>query len=117
MHKKSLFLSVIAVLMCTVLLTGCAGDAAPTLPRIDLDGSSLTGTVEYINGRTCRIRITGEDSHYDEDDLIHLTYSTIEGSKGIKIGDQVSFSYHYTSDVSEYNGDPHITVNQVSVVQ
>ena len=117
MNKKFLSLLIAAATVVCLTLTGCGMDSNPTLPQLVLDGSELTGTVEYINGRTCRILITEEDGHYDAEDQLYLTYSTIAGSKAIKVGDTVSFSYRYTQDVSEYNGDPHITVNEVSVLE
>ena len=115
MKHKSLTLLIAAVMLVSLALTGCGSEEGPTLPELILDGSELTGTVEYINGRTCRILVTQEDSHYDAEDQLYLTYSAINGSKAIKVGDTVSFSYRYTRDVSEYNGDPHITINEVFV--
>lgn len=125
MHKKLLCL-ILTALMLVSALTACGSDSGPTLPKIDLDSSSLTGTVEYVNGRTCRVRITEGDSHFDgphensrgemvDGDTIQVTYTTLDGSKSLKIGDSIRFSYHYASDVSEKNGDPHITVNQITV--
>ena len=116
MYKKGLPLLLAAVLSVT-LLTGCGKTGAPMSVIPKLDGSALEGTVEYINGRTCLLRLSSEDSHYDEEDLVYLTYATINGGMAVSVGSRVSFSYHYTSDVSEYNGEPHITVNEVSVLE
>lgn len=113
MCKKAFVLTLAAVMICGMLLSGCGKE--PALPNIDLDGSTLSGKVEYINGRTCLLRIIMEDSHYDQEDLVYLTYSSISGDKAISVGDEVSFSYHYATDVAEYNGEPSITVNEVSV--
>ena len=120
--RKKLICLILSALMLMSALTACGGDSDPTLPKFSLDASSLTGTVDYINGRTCRVVVTEGDSHFDgtdEDgdpgDTIQVTYTTLDGSKGLKVGDSVSFSYHYTTDVSEKNGDPHITVNQLTV--
>lgn len=115
MHKKAFVLMFVAVMFCGMLFSGCATAQAPTLPNIDLDGSSLTGTVESVNGQTCQLRITVEDSHYDENDIVYVTYSSISSGKSVSVGDEVRFSYNYSMDVSEYNGEPHVTVNEISV--
>ena len=47
--------------------------------------------------------------------MIQLTYTNLEGGKTILVGDRVRFEYDYSSQVSEYLGSPHITVNQVTV--
>lgn len=113
MYKKGLRLIPAVILICSLLLTGCG---KPSLPSIRIDGSTLEGSVEYVNGRTCLLRVTVEDGHYDKDDLVYLTFmNTSAGNETVSVGDRVTFSYHYTTDVSEYNGEPHITVNEVSV--
>lgn len=111
-------------LLCLALLCGCnilQSDNPPTLPKLDLDSSTLTGRVEYVNGRTCRVVITQGDGHYSaggedwDPDIIQLTYTALEGQQSLQVGNTVTFTYSYTRDVSEYNGNPHITVNQVTV--
>lgn len=121
MRKLNLFFALVLVL---TLLTGCGIEmvSMPELPEVDLSTSTLTGTVEFINGRTCRILITQGDSHFsaasaDEDaDVVQLTFLNIEGAKKtVQVGDLVRFEYDYVTQVSEYLGSPHITVNQVYV--
>lgn len=123
------FTLVITCLLLVSLFAGCGlieTDNPPTLPKLDLDSSTITGTVEYINGRTCRVRIVSGDSHFDgpyvnrkgenvPGDLIHLTFTALEGEKSVSVGSTVTFTYHYTQDVSEKSGDPHITVNMIHV--
>ena len=116
MRKRIFTLMLLTVFLCSALLCGCGkADGGPTLPKLDYDRSTLTGTVEYVNGQACRIQITEGDSHYDPEDYIYLNFSAIDGGKAVKVGDTVSFTYHYTTDVSEYNGDPAVTVRQVTV--
>ncbi len=126
MRKFCLILT--AVMLMTVLC-GCnilETDNPPTLPKIDLDKSTLTGTVTFVNGRTIRIEVTESDSHYDgpyvnsrgEDvpgDAIQVTYTALKGADNVSVGDTVTFTYHYTTDVSEKNGDPHIAVAEIKV--
>lgn len=125
MGKSRIFI-LLSLFVCLAMLSGCSFDILetdnpPTLPKLDLASSTLTGVVEYVNGRTCRVVITEGDSHYDaateddEADVIQLTFTTLEGSKSLLVGDTVTFTYSYTDDVSEYNGNPHITVNKVKV--
>ena len=122
MGKK--LLRVLALAMTVCMLCGCniiETDNPPTLPRLDLATSTLTGTVEYVNGRTCRILVTEGDSHYDaaterwEADAIFVTFSTLDGSKSVQVGDTITFTYSYTDDVSERNNEPHIIVNRITV--
>lgn len=120
---------ILAALLILTLLGGCnilKSDNPPELPKLDLDSSRLTGVVEFINGRTCRITVTEGDSHFDgphenrkgemvSGDTIQVTYTSIAGAKTVGTGDTVTFSYRYTQDVSEKNGDPHIAVNELRV--
>lgn len=120
---------VITCLMLVGLLAGCGlieTDNPPTLPQLNLDSSTLTGTVEFVNGRTCRIVVSSGDSHFDgpyvnrkgenvPGDTIQLTYTTFDGVKSVSVGDTVTFSYRYSRDVSEKSGDPHITVHMIHV--
>lgn len=126
MRKFCLVLS--AVILIT-MLCGCnilESDNPPTLPKLNLDKSTVTGTVTYVNGRTIRIEVTEGDSHYDgpwvnsrgEDvpgDTVHVTYTALKGGDTVSVGDTVTVTYHYTSDVSEKNGDPHISVAEIRV--
>jgi len=107
----------IPLVLMLALLTGCGIEmiSMPDLPEIELGKSQLVGTVEYVNGRTCRVRITEGDSHFDAEDIIQLTYTNLVGSKSIGVGSTVRFDYDYTTQVAEYLGSPHITVNQAHV--
>ena len=103
-----------------------ARQVSPTLPKIDLDESSLTCRVDFINGRTCRVTVTEGDSHYDgphenrrgemvEGDTLQISYTSLKGADTLSVGDTITFSYHYNTDVSEKNGDPHISVSEITV--
>lgn len=125
--RKLCFMLTILILLGS--FSGCGlieTDNPPTLPQLTLDASSLTGTVEFVNGRTCRIVVTQGDSHFDgpyvnrkgEDvpgDTLHVTFTTLSGTKALYVGDTISFRYSYTRDVSEKNGDPHISVHEIKV--
>ena len=121
--RKLIALTLAAVLAMTALC-GCnilEMGTAPTLPKLSYDESSLVGQVEYVNGRTCRISILEGDGHYDaatekrEADVIYVTFSDLEGKKSVQVGDTVSFTYAYTSDVTERDGEPHISVRTLNV--
>jgi hypothetical protein len=122
MRKLKLIAAMILILS---LLAGCSFDIEtiemPELPEVKSSTSTLEGTVDYVNGRTCRVIITKGDSHFDaateddEADVIQLTYTNLEGSKTVMVGDTVSFEYDYSRQVSEYLGSPHITVNIVKI--
>ena len=114
----------LAAMLIMTALCGCnilEMGTAPTFPRIEYDESTLTGTVEFVNGRTCRISVLKGDGHYDaatekrEADVIFVTYASLEGDKSVQVGDTVTFTYSYTEDVTERDGEPHITVHILTV--
>ena len=121
---RKLIALTLAALMAMTALCGCnilEMGTAPTLPRIDYDESTLTGKVEFVNGRTCRVSILEGDGHYDaatekrEADVIFVTYASLEGSKSVQVGNTVSFTYSYTTDVTERDSTPHISVRVLTV--
>ena len=121
--RKLIALTLAAVLAMTALC-GCnilEAGTPPTLPKLEYDVSTLTGRVEFVNGRTCRISVLEGDSHYDaatekrEADVLFVTYSSLEGSKSVQVGNTVHFTYSYTSDVTERDSAPHISVKVLTV--
>ena len=121
---KRLFTLILSTVMLMCLLAGCS---EPSLPTIDIDKSSLTGTVESIGeDGTLRLTVTQGDSHYDgpyeksdgetvAGETVLVVYTTIKGSDTVSVGDSVSFTYHYTTDVSKFNGYPRITIDKITV--
>ena len=118
------FCIVLTAVLLFGLLTGCGlieTDNPPTLPKLDLDSSKLTCTVEYVNGRTCRISVLADDGHYRaatekrSADVLFVTFTSLEGKKSVQVGDTVTFTYSYTTDVTERDGKPHITVRTIHV--
>lgn len=115
---------ILAAAMMMTILCGCnilEMGTPPTLPKLSYDESSLTGRVEFVNGRTCRISILEGDGHYDaatekrEADVIYVTFSDLKGKKSVQVGDTVSFDYAYTIDVTERDSEPHISVRTLNV--
>lgn len=115
---------ILAAVMMMTLLCGCnilEMGTPPTLPKLSYDESSLTGRVEFVNGRTCRITIVEGDGHYRaatesrEADVIFVTYTDLGGKKSVQVGDTVRFDYAYTTDVTERDGEPHISVHKLMV--
>ena len=111
MRKISLVLLCAALL---ALLSGCGSE--PTLPTLDLYRSTLTGTVETLDGQSCRILVTEGDSHYDTDTQVQVSVSSVDGKDQLAGGDQIRIEYDYVKNVTEYNGLAHITVEQISIV-
>ena len=121
---RKLTAMILTAVMVMTVLCGCnilEMGTPPTLPRLHYDDSTLTGKVEFVNGRTCRISILEGDSHYDaatekrEADVIFVTFSDLSGKKSVQVGDTVSFTYAYTSDVTERDSEPHISVKTLTV--
>ena len=115
---------ILAAVMVMTALSGCnilEMGTPPTLPKLGYDESALVGRVEFVNGRTCRISILEGDGHYDaatekrDADVIYVTFSDLEGKKSVQVGDTVSFAYAYTTDVTERDGEPHISIKTLNV--
>ena len=115
---------ILAVVMVMTVLCGCnilEIGTPPTLPKLSYDESSLVGKVEFVNGRTCRISILEGDSHFNaatekrEADVIFVTFSDLGGKKSVQVGDTVRFDYAYTTDVTERDSQPHISVRKLTV--
>ena len=121
--RKLIALTLAAVMVMTILC-GCnilEMGKAPTLPKLGYDESTLTGKVEFVNGRTCRISVLEGDGHYDaatekrEADVLFVTYAGLDGSKSVQVGNTVTFTYSYTEDVTERDSEPHISVKVLTV--
>lgn len=121
--RKLIALTLAAVLVMTALC-GCnilEMGKAPTLPKLSYDESTLTGKVEFVNGRTCRVSVLEGDSHYDaatekrDADVVFVTYTSLAGSKSVQVGNTVTFTYSYTEDVTERDSEPHISVKVLTV--
>ena len=120
--RKLIALMLAAVMM--TLLCGCnilEMGKVPTLPKLGYDESTLTGKVEFVNGRTCRISVLEGDSHYDaatekrDADVLFVTYAGLDSSKSVQVGNTVTFTYSYTEDVTERDSEPHISVKVLTV--
>ena len=121
---RKLIALILAAVVAMTALCGCnilEIGTAPTLPKLSYDESTLVGQVEYVNGRTCRISILEGDDHYRaatekrEADVIFVTFSDLGGKKSVQVGDTVRFTYAYTTDVTERDSEPHISVRTLNV--
>ena len=121
---RKLIALILAAVLAMTALCGCnilELGTAPTLPKLSYDESSLTGLVEYVNGRTCCISVLEGDSHYDaatekrEADVLFVTYSSLAGKQSVQVGNTVTFTYSYATDVTERDSDPHIAVKVLLV--
>ena len=121
---RKLIALTLAALMAMTALCGCnilEMGTPPTLPKLGYDESTLTGTVEFVNGRPCRISVLEGDGHYAaapetrEADVLFVTYASLEGEKSVQVGNTVTFTYSYTEDVTERDGEPHISVQVLTV--
>ena len=121
---RKLIAMTLALVLLMTALCGCnilEWGTAPTLPRLEYDESTMTCQVEYVNGRTCKVSVLEGDGHYRAAtekraaDILYVTYTSLEGSKSVQVGDTVTVTYSYTTDVTERDGEPHITVRVLEV--
>ena len=121
---RKLIAMTLALVLLMTALCGCnilEWGTAPTLPRLEYDESTMTCQVEYVNGRTCKVSVLEGDGHYRAAtekraaDILYVTYTSLEGSKSVQVGDTVTVTYSYTTDVTERDGEPHINVRTLDV--
>ena len=107
----------VPLVLIVSLLTGCGSFeiTADDIHNFVTVDSSQMGLVEFVNDRTCRVCVTEGDSHFDSDDTIQVTYTSLEGKQSVTVGDRVRVDYVYTTQVCEYLGSPLITVNRLHV--
>ena len=47
--------------------------------------------------------------------MIFVTYASLDGSKSVQVGNTVTFTYSYATDVPERDGPPPISVRVLTV--
>lgn len=117
-------LSVILVLSLTaLLLSGCSGiRSAISGVKDKVDSLTAAGLVVRVtrledNG-SVRCKVVNGDSHFDSTDELYLYYKQVVGTNGtnqLKVTDQLSVSYDYTTNVSADGKYPVIRVDVVSL--
>ena len=121
---RKLIMMALAAVMLMTMLCGCnilEWGTPPSLPKLGYDESTLTAQVEYVNGRTCKVSVLEGDGHYRAAtekraaDVLYVTFTSLKGSKSVQVGDTVRVSYSYTTDVTERDGEPHISVQVLEV--
>lgn len=121
--RKLIAMMLAAVLVMTTLC-GCnilEWGNPPELPKLGYDESSVTCLVEYVNGRTCKVSVLEGDGRYRaatekrEADVLYVTFASLSGSKSVQVGDTVRVNYSYATEVTERDGEPHITVQVLHV--
>ena len=65
------------------------------------------------NGQELTLLVLASDGHYDVDDELLVSYSTISGGSSVKVGDTVTFSYDYLTDVTAKGKFPYIVVDSI----
>lgn len=110
----------VCVLLALVLsLAGCKLSLnmleMPSLPQVD-SSSTLTAKIESVNGNQCTIIVTEGNGEYDKEDILYITYGIVAGNLTLAVGNTVTITYNYVKDVSEYEGLPHITVDEIAIL-
>lgn len=121
MYKRILaLLCLVGLLICS---TGCSfslrdtveGEDAPSLPSFHLS-STLICSVASIDVSHCTVTVLEDNSTYDKDDILYVTYETVADNQKLSVGDIVTFTYHYVSDVSVIDDTSHIAVDELTVL-
>lgn len=110
-------------LLCLIFgLTGChfsvrdtvEGKEA-TLPPLQID-STLICSVNSIDGNRCLVSVLEDSSNYDKDDTLWVTYEAVAKNQSLRRDDVITFTFNYITDVSAIDHIPHITVEEVTVI-
>lgn len=117
------FLTLISLLVLLMCTAGCSFslrntvevENAPSLPAFDLR-STLIVQVDSIDGSRCSATVLEENSTYDADDAVYITFTTVTGNQALRSGDIITLTYTYVDDVSAIGGTPHITVEEVTIL-
>lgn len=115
--KRKIFCG-LCLLLAVCILTGCQFSLhklpMPEIPDFGGSGSTLSGTVQSVSGKTCALTVTGGDSHFKEETEILVAFETTEGSP-LSVGRTVTVTYDYVTQVSARDGQPLIRVDSIRV--
>lgn len=110
-----LFCLLISLAGCKLSIRNTVEGKDASLPAFDLS-TSLICTVDSMDGSRCTVTVLEDNSNYDKDDVLYITYDTVAEGQSLTIGDVITFSYNYVSDVSAISGTPHIVVEELSIL-
>jgi hypothetical protein len=91
-------------------------DKEATLPPLRID-STLICAVSSIDGNRCQVIVLEDSSNYDKDDTLWVTYNSVAKNKSLHREDVITFAFNYITDVSAIDHIPHITVEEVTVIE
>lgn len=120
---KKILAVVLALSLTALLLSGCSGIGSMVSGIKDkVDSLTAAGLVVRVtrledNG-SVRCKVVNGDSHFDTTDELYVYYNQVAGTNGtnkLKVTDQLSVSYDYTTNVSVEGKYPVIRVEVVSL--
>lgn len=116
-------IAIISLLCLMMCLAGCKVNLRDTVeggqadvPAFDLS-SDLIGKVTAIYEGRCTVTVLEDNSHYDKDDVIYVTYTPEDDGITIRVGDIIRAHYDYITQVSSVASIPHITTGTITVLQ
>ena len=120
---KKFLAAILALSLTALLLSGCSGiQSAISGIKDKVDSLTAAGLVVRVtrledNG-SVRCKVVNGDSHFDSTDEVYIYYKQVAGTNGtnrLKVTDQLSVSYDYTTNVSVDGKYPVIRVDVVSL--
>ena len=117
------FTALMAVVALLLTLSGCnfslkdevEGKDAPTLPGFHFRSDLICQIDRFENGK-CVATVQEDNGPYDAETVVIITYESVVDDLSPTVGDYITFNYVYTTDVTSFDGMPHITVTELTIL-
>lgn len=110
------FFAFFIVLSMAVLLAGC-GLSLESVDLGPLNGllkkDPIVCSVLEKEDQQLKLVVLSSDGYYDVDDELLVSYSSISGGTSVNVGDIITFSYDYLTDVTVKGDYPYIVVDSI----
>ena len=110
------FFAFFIVLSMVVLLAGC-GFSLESVDLGPLNGllknEPIVCSVLEKEDQQLKLVVLSSDGYYDVDDELLVSFSSISGGTRVNVGDSVTFSYDYLTDVTVRGDYPYSVVQSI----
>lgn len=114
MNRKIFAFICILALILSLSACGFSLDSIDLGPLDDFFSKDpIVCSVLEKDGQELKLLVLSSDGYYDVEDKLLVSYSTISGGTSVKVGDIVTFSYDYLTDVTVKGDYPYIVVDSI----
>lgn len=108
--------ALLALAGCNTSIRDTVEGKDATLPPLRID-STLICSVTSIEGNRCYAVVLEGNNNYEKDDIVYITFDSATKNQTPVPGDVITVTYNYVTDVSAYNGEPHIKTEEITVLK